>query len=330
MMTQKHDCFRKDTNLDTKGIIINIQRFTIHDGPGMRTEIFLKGCPLRCKWCSNPESQKPSIEPGLYKNKCIGLKQCGACKAVCPKENVIQFFRNRPMWLDRDECKGCLVCGDNCPSDAIKRWGEEMTVDECMEVVQRDTGYYDESGGGITVSGGEPLLQADFVAELFRRCREENIHTCLETTFCVSWNEVEKILPYTDMFISDLKFMDNWRHRTYTGAGNQLIHENLHKLSELDKRIILRIPVIPHINDDEENISQTADFILEEMGNRVETLQLLSFMRLGVEKYESLGREYPMKDIRFSRPAFQKRVQKIAEYFNERGINCIIGTGIKE
>ena len=132
------------------------------------------------------------------------------------------------------------------------------------------------------------------------------------------------------MFISDLKLMDTCRHRTYTGADNHLIHDNLRKLSELDKKLILRIPVIPHINDDEENITQTADFILEEMNNRVETLQLLSFMRLGVEKYESLGREYPMKDIRFSRPSFQKHVKKIAEYFNGRGINCIIGTGINE
>ena len=312
--------------MSTNGIVFNIQRFTIHDGPGMRTELFLKGCPLRCRWCSNPESQRAGIEPGLYKSKCIGLKQCGACKAVCPKDNVIQFLRNKPIRVDRNICEGCLVCGDNCPSDAIKRWGQKMSVDECMEIICRDSGYYEESGGGVTVSGGEPLLQADFVAELFKRCREEKIQTCLETTFCAAWSEVEKVLPYTDLIITDLKIMNGEIHRAYTGADNHLIHENIRKIANLHKELILRIPVIPHVNDDDMNIEKTADFILEDLNNDIKVLQLLSFMRLGVEKYESLGREYPMKTLRFSRHSFQKRVAKIAEYFNERGINCIVGT----
>ncbi|OON85136.1 glycyl-radical enzyme activating protein [Oribacterium sp. C9] len=312
--------------MSTEGIVFNIQRFTIHDGPGMRTELFLKGCPLRCRWCSNPESQKPGIEPGLYKKKCIGLKQCGACKAVCPKDNVLQFFRNKPVRLERADCQGCMVCGDNCPSDAIRSWGKKMSVQECMEIILRDKGYYEESGGGVTVSGGEPLLQADFVRELFKRCKEENIHTCLESTFSVSWNEVEKVLPYTDLVISDLKLMNSTKHRVYTGVGNELIRENLKKLSGQNIDTILRIPVIPHINDDEENIKASADFIKEELNNNIEVLQLLSFMRLGIEKYESLGQEYPMKNLKFNRPSFQRRVEKIAEYFNERGIKCLVGT----
>jgi len=330
VMTQKHDRFRKDTDLDTNGIVFNIQRFTIHDGPGMRTELFLKGCPLRCWWCSNPESQKPGIEPGLYKSKCIGLKQCGACKAVCPKDGVIQFFRNKPIRLDRGICQGCLVCGDNCPSDAIKRWGQKMSVEDCMEIIRRDKGFYEDSGGGVTVSGGEPLLQADFVRELLKKCKEENIGTCLESTLSVSWTEVEKVLPYTDIIITDLKFMNEEKHRLFTDAGNQLIHENMRKLVGFKKEIILRIPVIPHVNDDDENMEKTADFILKDLNNSIKTLQLLSFMRLGVEKYESLGREYPMKNLRFNRPQFQRRVKKIADYFNERGINCTIGTKSKE
>lgn len=206
-----------------QGIVFNIQRFTIHDGPGVRTELFLKGCPLRCRWCSNPESWKPYIEPGIYKTKCISLKKCGMCQDNCPDKTMLQFYRGKLTSIDRTKCTNCMACYDDCPSDAIKQWGKVMTVEECMKEIRRDMGYYERSGGGVTVSGGEPLMQSDFAAELFKACKEEGIQTCLESTFYANWKEIEKVLPYTDIIISDIKHMDRDIHKQYTGVYNDKI-----------------------------------------------------------------------------------------------------------
>lgn len=317
--------------MKTKGIVFNIQRFTIHDGPGLRTELFLKGCPLRCDWCSNPESWLPYIQPGIYRKKCISLKKCGDCKEVCPQqEEVFNFYRGKLKTLDRDICNNCMKCADVCPSEAIKQWGKEMSIEECMEVIKKDRGYYERSGGGVTVSGGDPLIQSDFVAELFKKCKEENIHTCCESTFHAPWENIEKVLKHTDLIITDIKHMDDEKHKKYTKVSNKLILENLKKLAERKYDIILRIPVIPNVNDDMENIEATANFILNEMNGSVRTLQLLSFMRLGEEKYESLGIPYKMSEVKVNRRSFQKKIAQIAEYFNNRGIHCLVGTKEKE
>lgn len=310
-----------------EGIVFNIQRFTIHDGPGLRTELFLKGCPLRCRWCSNPESQRLRPEVGVYRSKCIGRKVCRACCEVCPKgEELFRFTVGKLAGIDRSRCTDCLRCLDECPSDALKRWGERMTVEQCMDIIRRDLGYYEKSGGGVTVSGGDPLVQADFVQALFEACRREGIHTCCESTLHIKWSEIEKVLPYTDLFISDLKHMDSAIHKEYTGAGNELVLENLERLTAAGHDLILRIPVIPGINDDKDNIEASADFILNRLHGRVRTLQLLSFMRLGEEKYRSLGRDYPMEKLHFRRQSFQKHVEALAEYFRSRGIHCLVGT----
>ena len=316
--------------MSRQGIVFNIQRFTIHDGPGLRTELFLKGCPLRCQWCSNPESWLPQIQLGVYKTKCIGKTKCGMCLDVCPVPDTLKFYRGKLVEIDRDKCTNCMACYDECPSDAIKQWGKAMSVEECMKEIMRDVGYYERSGGGVTVSGGEPLIQADFVAELFQACKAEGIQTCLESTFHAPWSEVEKVLPYTDIVISDIKHMDSAVHKQYTGVGNERILENLKKLTEEDREFILRIPIIPNVNDDMANIEATADFILNELGGRVRTLQLLSFMRLGEEKYTSLGMPYQMKDVKMNRRSFQKHVNELADYFNSRGIHCLVGTKEKE
>lgn len=312
--------------MSNKGVVFNIQRFTMHDGPGIRTELFLKGCPLRCEWCGNPESLKAYIQPGVFTSKCISYEKCGSCKQACHDENILEFIDGKLSSIDRSKCTNCLVCAEQCPSDAIKQWGKLMSVEQCMKEILKDKSYYNRSGGGITVSGGDPILQSDFVSELLKKCKEEEIHTCFESSFYGDWNDVEKILPYADLIISDIKHMDSLKHKKYTGVNNEKILENLERLSERNKEIILRIPVIPNVNDSIENIEATADFIINKLGNRIKTLQLLSFMRLGEEKYRSLGMPYKMKNIEIDRNAFQKHVAEIASYFNSRGIKCVVGT----
>lgn len=318
------------TGLSHQGIVFNIQRFTIHDGPGLRTELFLKGCPLRCRWCSNPESWSPRIQPGIYKSKCISRKKCGLCEESCPHPEALLFTRGKLTKLDSSICTNCLACCDACPSEAIKQWGMPMSIEECMTEIRKDIGYYERSGGGVTLSGGEPLMQSDFAAELLKACREEQIHTCLESTFHAHWSEIEKVLPYADLLISDIKHMDPDSHKNWTGVSNQLILSNLERLASLNRELILRIPVIPGVNDDMANIEATADFILHNLNGKIRTLQLLSFMRLGEEKYTSLGIPYAMSDTRVNRKSFQKHVNELADYFNSRGIHCLVGTKEKE
>lgn len=312
-----------------QGNVFNVQRFTIHDGPGLRTELFLKGCPLRCEWCSNPESQKKNSEPGVYKTKCISKKKCGLCEKSC-EHNALQFYRGKLVSIDRNLCTNCMKCVDACPAEAIKQWGKLMTVEECMNVIIKDRGFYERSGGGVTVSGGEPLLQADFVAELFKACREEKIQTCCESAFYIKWTEIEKLIPLTDIWIVDIKHMNSVKHKEHIGTVNTQILKNIKRLTKYTDDIILRIPIIPGFNDDMENIEATADFILNEMKNKIRTLQLLSFMRLGEEKYQSLGMPYKMENTKVNRRSFQKKIEGLADYFNKRGIHCLVGTKEKQ
>lgn len=309
-----------------KGKIFHVQRYTIHDGPGIRTEIFFKGCPLRCKWCSNPEGYHPYSQPGIYPSKCIGENICGYCKKSCPCDSLLQFEENKILSIHRDKCYNCMKCVDACPADAIKQWGKDATVDELMEIILKDTEYFNSSGGGVTLSGGEPLQQSDFITALLKECKRNNIHTCVETTLFADWPVLEKVLLYTDLIITDLKHMNAQTHKTYTGVENHKILDNMMKLSKTDTPFIIRIPVIPTVNDDKENMKAAADFILDKLDNRISQLQLLEYMHLGVEKYKSLNLTYPMDYLSYDKDKFSKQVKDFSEYFQIRGISCIYGT----
>jgi len=313
-----------------QGVIFNIQHFTLHDGPGIRTELFLKGCPLKCEWCGNPESFKPYMQPGVYSNKCISQEKCGACVEACPDNSMLSFVDGKLTAIDLSKCTNCFACSNACPADAIKQWGKTMSVEECMKEIRKDKGFYQRSGGGVTISGGEPLVQSDFVAALLKACKAEDIHTCCESSFYSNWNNIEKILPHTDLIIADIKHMDTNLHKKYTGVHNENILKNIKKIASETQPLILRIPIIPQVNDDMTNIKATADFILNELGGHVRTLQLLSFMRLGEEKYRSLGMTYKMQDLEFNRETFQQHINEIANYFNSRGIHCLVGTKEKQ
>ena len=308
-----------------QGIIFNIQRYTINDGPGIRTEIFMKGCPLKCRWCSNPESQRAAIEPGVYSSKCISEDKCGLCITAC-RQQALLFAGGSIAGIDRSRCIGCMKCAAACPSEAVRAWGEKMSRDEVMAVIEKDRAFYEKSGGGVTVSGGEPLVQKEFTRSILKACREAGIHTCLESTFCTDRETAEAAAEYADLVISDIKHMDSEVHKKYTGAGNEKILANLKRLAACGHDMILRIPVIPGTNDDMENIIKTADYIEDNIGDRLRTLQLLSFMRMGEEKCRSLDRAYEMDSLQFDREKFQQRVEEIAAYFNSRGIHCVVGT----
>lgn len=316
--------------VQVKGNVFNIQRYTIHDGPGLRIEIFLKGCPLSCEWCSNPESHSKKIELGVYKTKCIGKSKCGLCIKNCPDSSMLLFEGDFLERIDYNKCINCMKCYENCPTEAIKVWGEFKTVEECMEVIRRDLEYYESSGGGVTVSGGDPILQTEFVSELFKQCKKEGIHICFESAFFADWKKIEGILEFVDLFITDIKHMNSQIHKDHCGVANDVILNNIINLSKTGKEYILRIPIIPGFNDNIDNIKATADFIDEKLETKPIVLQLLSFMRLGEEKYASLGRPYLMEDVDLDRGMFQEMISSFANYFNERGITCSIGTELTE
>lgn len=254
-------------------VIFDIQRNSFVDGPGIRTTVFFKGCNLKCKWCHNPESQNFEKQMMIYKNKCTG---CGKCASVCPHH--------------LSSCEFCGKCEILCPNDARKVCGKEYTPEEVLKEVIKDKTFYETSNGGVTFSGGECMLQADFLCETLKLCKENGIHTAIDTAGCVSWEHFEKIMPYADMFLYDVKCFDEQKHKEYTGVSNKLILENLKKISDTgDKEIIIRIPVIHGVNDDEKEMGMIAEFL---KGIRYTSVDLLPYHKMGEHKYDALDMAY--------------------------------------
>ena len=295
-------------------LVTNIQGYSIHDGPGIRTVVFLKGCSLACQWCANPESIAPQVQIGFIKNLCTG---CGKCFAVCPEDALSNDpAKNR---IDYSKCTACGKCVEVCAYKAMVRYGNPMTVEEVFDAVRRDKMFYDSSGGGITVSGGEPLLQATFVKELFDLCKAEGISTCIETAGFVSPESFKLVLPVTDCILFDLKHMNPDIHFKYIGQCNERILENAKLVAGSGANVLFRIPLIPTINDTDENIKQTAAFVKSIMKNP--KIQLMPYHRMGDSKYQALKIPNLLRDCKVME---RDAIEKVRQAYETEGIECTI------
>lgn len=260
------------------GILTTIQRFSLHDGPGIRSTVFFKGCNMRCKWCHNPETLSMSPEVLYYKVKCVG---CGACAAVCEGHTVV----DGKMVYDREKCAE-LKCADVCFSGALEVCGKEYSVEDVLFEVMQDADYYTQSGGGVTLSGGEVLLQPGFAGELLAALKSKGVSTAIETNMNVDWESIEKLLPDVDLIMCDLKTWNSDLHKEWTGVDNKRIKENIAKLAQTGKPVIVRTPIIPGVNDNAEEIGAIAAYAAQ-MPN-LKYYELLNFNPLGHSKYAAL------------------------------------------
>jgi len=288
---------RPEDSAKLTGRVLNIQHFCTNDGPGIRTTVFLKGCSLRCKWCCNPESIHLKPELAYDLKKCIGEKECGLCLKECPESAIYVVDADGKVRINWDLCTNCGKCVPVCPPEALYEFGREMTVDEVLAEVEQDASFYGESGGGITLSGGECTLQPDFSAALLAEAHRRGINTAIETAGNVPWEFFQRVLEHVDTVLHDHKLSDPARHEKWVGVDNVRIKENFQRAYETfpDKTFIARTPVIPGVNDDEEHIRAVLAFI-RPYPNVVD-YQLLPYHRYGESKYGFLGRVYALKDF---------------------------------
>lgn len=309
---------KQETGKDI-GVIFNIQKFSIQDGPGIRTTVFLKGCSLSCKWCSNPESQKRYPEIMVEDVKCVRV---GKCAEVCPTGAITIVDNVRR--IDLSKCNLCMKCAEACPARAIEQVGKYMSVGEVMDEIERDSLFYFNSGGGVTASGGEPLDQWQFTRELFRCCKQKEIPTALDTCGYSQWEAIEQVLEYTDLVLYDIKHLDGDKHKESTGVFNDLILSNLRKVVE---KVVtwLRIPVIPGFNDSEsyfEGLSQFCAELADEANGMVEKVSLLPYHDYAVGKYATLGRDYALRGTPRST---EEHIQRLKRIMQSSGLEVTLG-----
>lgn len=280
------------------GLIFDIQRFSIHDGPGIRTTVFLKGCPLHCSWCHNPESQAPTPQLLLYSERCIG---CAACLEACRHGVIVSGPGG--IVTDLAHCAACGDCVEACYAEARVLAGRTMTVAQVMAEVERDAAFYEQSSGGVTFSGGEPLAQPGFLLALLRAAHRRGLHTALDTCGYAPWPVLDRVRPYVDLFLYDLKLMDDARHRAVTGVSNEVILGNVRALAAAGHRLRLRVPLIPGVNDDEANVRTLAAFAAALPGMEggleggLQGIDLLAYHPTARDKYRRLNRDYPLPDL---------------------------------
>lgn len=299
-----------------KGFIFDVQRFALHDGPGVRTTVFFKGCPLACWWCHNPEAMSLRPELVWFESRCIG---CGECIRVCP-HGAHERLPDGTRVHHGERCTLCGRCVEACCSGALVMEGRRVTVEELMAQLRRDEPFYRDSGGGVTLSGGEPTLQHAFALALLRACKAEGLHTALDTSGLAPWRLLEALLPHTDLVLYDLKQIDGAGHREHTGRSNGRILANLERLAARGAAVVVRMPIVPGVNDADEGIARTAQFLARIGGLR--RVDLLPYHELGRAKYARLGRPYRLADLA---PPPRSRMEAIADVLRARGLDARVG-----
>ena len=300
-----------------RGVVFNIERYMVYDGPGIRTVVFLKGCPLRCLWCDNPESQRPGPELMVFQDKCIG---CGRCLEICPSGAITATDTEKAV-VDLSRCRASGTCAAVCPSEALLMSGRVMTSDEVVSEVLKDVVFFKRSSGGITLGGGEPTAQPEFAGDILKKCRKANIHTAIETCGCTSWETMATILQDTQLVYLDLKHMDSVEHVKLTGRSNDLILGNAQRILQLADNgrldVIVRCTCVPGYNDSKENIANVAAFLAQ---SKVKRLELLRYHELGMPKYAVIDRKYGLRDLKVD----EGHVYDLSEIVRSYGLECRI------
>ncbi len=307
--------------MHSSGLVTNIQKYSLHDGPGIRTTVFLKGCPLHCAWCHNPENISRKSEIIIYEARCI---RCGQCFEVCPqrkdKTPAPADSANITPARPPVDCTLCGACAEACPTGARSLLGHLMEVDQLLAEILADRVFYEESQGGVTFSGGEPLLQFEFLKAVLQACREQGLHTAVDTCGFAPWEHLHELVPLTNLFLYDLKFFDDAQHREYTGVSNRLIFDNLRALAQMHPAIWLRIPIIPGVNNSAGELQAMARLAAKLPG--LQQVNVLPYHKTGVQKFRRLGQPYTLPD---TAPPSSGQMETSAQIFRAQGLTVKVG-----